>query len=372
MRLTYLTLESLRPGSAGYTHVHEIIRGLEKRGWDVSLYHPHYPDGKRPASLLRRMIAMLRVQLRLRMEWKRGSVLYIRCHYMAFPIACVARLLGIPIVHEINGPYEDAFITYPSLNRVRRLLIWMQRQQYRWATALIAVTEGLRAWAQNEARGVRTVLIPNGANTEIFRPGVSRPAAAPSRYAVFFGGLAAWHGVLVMVEAAQHADWPADVSLVIIGDGPGGDIVRQAMPNAPHIVMTGKLSYEEMVPYIANALVGLVPISDCGGRAQTGLFPLKLFETLACGRPVIVTDFPGQADLVRSYDCGLVIPPDDPAALAAAVAHLAAATEVADAMGRRGRDAMTSAHSWDARAETTNSLLQAILPPYPSPAITPQ
>ena len=114
MRLTYLTLEALRPGSAGYTHVHEIIRGLEARGWSVSLYRPHYAGGMRPSSLLWRMIAMLRVQLRLLAEWRRGSILYIRCHYMAFPAACFARLMGIPVVHEINGPYEDVFITYPD------------------------------------------------------------------------------------------------------------------------------------------------------------------------------------------------------------------------------------------------------------------
>ena len=51
--------------------------------------------------------------------------------------------------------------------------------------------------------------------------------------------------------------------------------------------------------------------------------PNAVGEALACGKPVIVTDYPGQADLVRSADCGIVIPPDDPEALAAAVAKLA-------------------------------------------------
>lgn len=360
MRLTYLALESLRAGSAGHTHAHEIIKGLKKRGWTVTLHHPHYAGGKRPASLFMRMWAMLWVQLCLLSRWKRGSVLYIRCHYLAFPTACVARIFGIPVFHEINGPYEDVFITYPSLNRVRKVLIWMQRQQYRWASGLIAVTEGLREWAARESGGVRTVLIPNGANSEIFHPDVPRPSSAPERYAVFFGGLAAWHGVPVMVDAARHPDWPAGVSLLVIGEGPGGELVRRAAQEAPHIVMTGKLAYDALVPYIAHSLVGLVPISDSAGRAQTGLFPLKLFETLACGRPVIVTDFPGQADLVRAEACGLVISPDDPAALARAVARMAQETDESDAMGQRGRDAIVARHSWDVRAQATHDMLQII------------
>ena len=48
--------------------------------------------------------------------------------------------------------------------------------------------------------------------------------------------------------------------------------------------------------------------------------PLKLFETLACGIPAIVSELPGQADLIREGRCGLVIPCNDPTALARAVA----------------------------------------------------
>jgi len=72
-----------------------------------------------------------------------------------------------------------------------------------------------------------------------------------------------------------------------------------------------------------------------------------------------VTDFPGQADLIRDHDCGLAVPAEDPDALAAAVAKITASPEAA-AMGQRGRDAILAAHSWDIRAGATAKVLSAV------------
>lgn len=62
--------------------------------------------------------------------------------------------------------------------------------------------------------------------------------------------------------------------------------------------------------------------NNLGDRFSTGLSPLKMYETLACGVPIIVSDFPGQADLIRNGNCGLVIPPENEVSLAKAVSYL--------------------------------------------------
>src|SRR5262249_9514436 len=119
--------------------------------------------------------------------------------------------------------------------------------------------------------------------------------------------------------------------------------------------------YEETGGVVASALAGLVVINSRGGRGRTGMFPLKLFETLASGIPVIVTDYPGQADLVRTHDCGMVIPPDDAAALASAMAQLANNRAQARAQGARGRALIVKGHSWDHRAAVTAEVIMRIL-----------
>ena len=357
MRLIYLTIEAPREGQASYTHVHEIIRGLKARGWETGLYQPSYTNKDHSPGLLLRLLLSLSLQLGLWLQWKRGSALYIRGHYLAFPTALIAHIFKIPIFHEINGPYEDIFIAHPSLNKFRSVLIWMQRQQYRWATGLIAVTDELRNWVSHESQGQPAVMISNGANVELFKPGLPRPPGLPEVYAVFFGGLSTWHGVRFMISAVNHPRWPGHVHLVVIGDGQDGHILREEAEKNDHLHVLGKKPYKDIPHYVANALVGLVPILNSGNRAVTGLFPLKLFETLACGTPVIVTDFPGQADFVREHDCGLVIEADNAEALAGAVAELYIQREAASAMGMKGYESVRLHHSWDARANATHQFI---------------
>jgi glycosyltransferase involved in cell wall biosynthesis len=82
---------------------------------------------------------------------------------------------------------------------------------------------------------------------------------------------------------------------------------------------------------------------------------------LASGLPAIVTDLPGQSELVSGGRCGLVIPRGDAAALARAVAQLAADPAQAREMGRRGAALVHAAHSWRARAVEIDEVLQHCL-----------
>jgi glycosyltransferase involved in cell wall biosynthesis len=84
--------------------------------------------------------------------------------------------------------------------------------------------------------------------------------------------------------------------------------------------------------------------------------PLKLYEMLACGLPVIVTEFPGQADLVRSLEAGQVVPPDDASALAKAVSALASNPPARDKMIRAASIIKTE-HSWTNRVGEIEKIL---------------
>ncbi|MCB1562586.1 MAG: glycosyltransferase family 4 protein [Alphaproteobacteria bacterium] len=362
MKIVYLTLEAPREGQASYVHVHEIIDGLEKQGVKVRLYQPPYAAKPVSPNHFMRLLYALWLQCRLWACWERGSVLYVRAHYLAFPSALIARLFRIPVFQEINGPYEDVFVTHPSLKIFRNILIPMQRWQYRVATGLITVTQALQGWANAQGRRTDCTLISNGANTNLFKPGLSRPEDAPKRYVVFFGGLTRWHGVPVMLGAVQSAGWPENVKLVVIGDGQETPSIQEACKDTDRIVFLGKRPYKDVAPYVSNALAGLVIINNPDQRSSTGVLPLKLYETLACGVPAIVTDLPGQADLVRREACGLVIPVDDPSALASAVTRLSVYPQEAEMMGRNGHEAAVRDHSWFARAQQTLAFIKSNLP----------
>jgi glycosyltransferase involved in cell wall biosynthesis len=258
----------------------------------------------------------------------------------------------------VNGTELDLIVSRPWLRPLRPLLRWLYVSQYRCSQHLFPVANELGAWLRTEARHDRVTVVPNAANIDLFRP-IDAPAQEP--FVVFFGGLTDWHGVDLMVDAVRHPDWPAGVRLVVIGTGVRRNLIEDAVRDGLPVRWLGYRPYEELPRLIAGALAGLIPTTNPLGRSSTGLNPLKLFETLACGIPAIVTALPGQRELVAQGRCGLVVPCDDAAALAHAVRELAADPARAREMGKRGLELVRASHSWHARAVEIDKVLRACL-----------
>src|SRR4029077_9735689 len=183
----YICLQATRQGQASYAHVHEIIGGLERRGWRVQLFEPSYVKSTRDPGPLHRLIDAARLQIRSLPAILKADVVYVRAHFAALPASTWAGLRGVPVVQELNGPYDDMFIAWPQLKRARRLVVGAQRVQLSRASEVIAVTDGLAEWVRRDARPRRIAVIPNGANTELFRPSGPRRRGMPQRYAGFVG-----------------------------------------------------------------------------------------------------------------------------------------------------------------------------------------
>ena len=352
-RISYLCLQRTAEGQASHAHVHEIINELRLRGWDVALFEP--------ASKYGRLVEFLKAQLRLWRQSRGTDILYVRSHFCTLPVLLWARARGIPVVQEVNGPYEDLFIAHPWTRSLTPLFRMLIRASLRLSSALIAVTPELKTWLELQFPNMPVHVIPNGANSLLFRPEVADAGALPQPYAIFFGALAAWQGLDTLLAAVEDANWPAEVSLVIAGDGAVRPLVEAAAKANPRVQYIGKIPYRRMPAIVAGSIVGISPQNNLGGRSSTGLSPVKVFEMLASGVPVIVSDFPGQAELVREWECGVVIPADDAQALACAVAHIYRNAGIRERMGRQGRQAIERAHSWSRRALDTSKVLQHLL-----------
>jgi glycosyltransferase involved in cell wall biosynthesis len=161
-----------------------------------------------------------------------------------------------------------------------------------------------------------------------------------------------------MLAAAGLPEWPAEVRLMLVGDGVEQSKVLSAAARNRKIHYAGRRKYTDVPAIINGAIAGLSTQNSKRNHARCGFSAVKVYETLACGKPTIVTDFPGQAELIRRYACGTVIPPDNPRALAEAVGTLYRNPEMARQMGRRGREAVVSEHSWQHRADCTAAVIR--------------
>jgi len=359
-RLAYLCLQATTEGQASYAHVHEIIAGLRELGWHVDLFQPSYAGGTAPGAL-GRFVEFVRVQRRLVSTLRTGAyhALYVRGHALAWPAARAARRLGIPVVQECNGPYGDFYAVWPRARLFAPVIESMTRAQLRWADARIAVTDELASWIESET-GKPAVVIGNGANTELFRPDApsSYTEALPQRYAVFFGALSPWQEVPVLLDAARQEHWPGDVSLVLAGDGHLRADSERAAADTPRIALLGTIPYAEIGGLVARATCSLILKSE---SYTSGPSPVKLYESMACGVPVVATDIPGVGSIIRSHGCGVAIEHNTPETVAKAVAYLATNTDEAAEMGARGRAAVLESYSWRARAKASSAVLTRVL-----------
>lgn len=360
-KAAYLCLEATQEGQASHAHVHEIIKGLTRRGWQIELFGPTYRSLGALVPWYRKVLPLLDAQLRL---WRRArdvQLVYIRAHPAAFPTAIWAAIRRIPVIQEINGPLEEVTVVYPWMRYFRPLVRLSVKISLGCAKAIIAVTPQLALWAErfSPERGVHVV--PNGADTETFHPSAAPPSIRYP-YAIFFGSLTKWQGIPTLLAAVNRPEWPAGVKLVVVGDGVERPAVERAAEDNPSLVYMGKQPYRDMPALIAGSLCGLVPKTNIAGHSSSGLSPLKLYETLACGVPAVVSDMPGLAEFVVNGGCGFVVPPDDPVALAKAVATVVmAGSSSVQQMGEKARALVEREHSWDSRAAQTDDILQMVL-----------
>jgi glycosyltransferase involved in cell wall biosynthesis len=355
--LWYLCLELPVEGQASHTHVMGILRGLDARGWRTRLWSPRPRRGRRGAA--RRLFDSVTLQVRLILQWKRPDVLYVRGHFLSLPTLLWARLRRVPVVWELNGAGTDVLSSWPRARRILPLLNASADWQMRLSSTAIGVTPALARWADEHGARASHV-VGNGADTELFSPGASTTETLPDKFVSFTGTLTIWQGLDSVFAAMDRPAWPRDVGLVVIGDGVLADVVRERADADPRVRYLGRLPHGEVAGVVARSFAALSPMY-AADRIQIGVVPLKLFEAMACGVAVIVTDLPGQADIVTLNACGIVVPPNDPEAIAAAVARLAAEPDLARSMGDRARAGAVGRYSWDAAAARTHAILVDLL-----------
>lgn len=278
----------------------------------------------------------------------------------------VSRLCSKPFVVEINGIAEEAEMLRTNRSRPLLPLRARARQWMFRASRVVTVTDRLadRAREQYHLSPERITTVPNGVDVERFKPidrAEARRGLPPldGRWIVFVGNLVPWQGLDTLIRAspALHRDH-GDLRFIVIGDG----VQRHTLENLATEVGTsnrfafvGAIPHDAVPAYINASEVCVAPFSRRRNE-EVGLSPLKLYEYLSCARPVVASDLPG-LDFVRLQAAGVLIPPDNPDALADALSHLLKHPEDARAMGERGRAYVVRERSWAQTAERIEHVL---------------
>jgi lipopolysaccharide/colanic/teichoic acid biosynthesis glycosyltransferase len=220
-----------------------------------------------------------------------------------------------------------------------RVLEALARFLQRRAVRVLAVTPGmLRAFGEAGLDGSRLVLATNGSDTDLFRaaPAVAREAGGRPLTVLYAGTHGLIHGMEALLDAAERLRDRRDLRFLLVGDGVAKPaLVRRAQEaGLVQVEFRGSVPPERLVEEIHAADLCVATTRDHPLCGET--IPVKIFDYLACGRPVVAAVRGDAARLVGESGGGVVVPPEDGAALAAALAGLADDPARCRALGAAG------------------------------------
>ena len=251
----------------------------------------------------------------------------------------------------------------PSARKIARLdrreaLVWKR------ADAYITITQTLAADLNTRyGRRDRVFVVPDGASPAAPGPDRSpRHDAGPQRRvrAAYAGHLYPWKGVDVFVHALAAVP---DVDGLIVGGHPGEpDLARvtslaQSLNLGARLTITGFLAPHEVAAALAAADIFMLPNTSTA-ISERYTSPLKLFEYLARGGAIIASDLPALGEVLTHDKTALLVPPGDPAALAAALSALAADPARRHRLGDAAKS-LSATYTWDRRAERLDQAFAA-------------
>lgn len=273
----------------------------------------------------------------------------------------VCRRANIPFIIRVGGAdipgFERRFAPiYPVLTPVLRRL-WSASR------ALVVKSQGEVDLLRRTEPALNPAVIPNGVDTEWFRPAdTPRPPHSVLRI-VCVARLIERKGQRHLVEAVKRlADEGIDARLTLVGGGDGRAALEQQVRDlglAARVAFTGDISRENLPAAYQAADVFTLPSFNEG-------MSNAMLEAMACGLPVVVTRTPGVAEVVREGENGLTHDWADVPALAAHLRSLALDPARRAALGRAARETALT-FSWD---EVANVYMQifATLAVLPAPA----
>jgi len=386
--LLYLAFIDLAAQNADTIHPFEVCEGLIRRGHSVTLLTPSFRPPLEPVGFQTVRTRAQRLPLvanalhyalafpYLAQRTARGrvpDVVYARVHPPDWAlVAALKRGFGVPFVAEVN----DALAAEWRLGGLGRwklaLATTLSRRLLALADAVITVTEELRGVLLQEydLRPDRVHVVPNGTNVDLFRPldpadCRRRLGLPPDRPVVCFaGGLRTWHGVaqaVAMLPALR--DRAPDALLLIVGDGPEREALAAqaaALGVSGQARFTGRVARARVPEHLGAADVCVAPWLP-GRNTLTGLSPLKIFDYMACARPIVTTDVGGMTALVGGPRAGVVVPAEDPVALAAACGDLLDDQALRTELGANGRRAAEERYSWDRIAGQVDVICRSVL-----------
>lgn len=376
MKILHILDHSL-PIHSGYTfRTRAILKSQISMGWQVMgvtgpRYNAPQPDpaeeeglvfrrtpsvrpGRTPVGEWREVTALARRIGEVAAEWKPDILHAHSPALIGLAGLRAARRLGLPFLYEIRAFWEDAAVgngTGREGSPVYRLIRRLETHVVRRADAVAVICEGLRS--DLVARGIaadKVMVSPNGVDLDLFGDPPPPDEALAAELGLgeaevigFIGSFYDYEGLDDLVAAMPLLlERRPNAALLLVGGGPMEEALRAqaaASPAAARIRFAGRVPHQQVERYYS--LIDILAYPRKSMRLTDLVTPLKPLEAMAQRRLVAASNVGGHRELIEDGVTGTLFAPDDPAALAAALAGL---------LDDRG--------GWDERRETARAFVE--------------
>jgi len=301
---------------------------------------------------------------------KAFDLLYERYSLFSIGGCTFARKHGIPFVLEVNAP-----LVYEA-SRYRELVMddlarEVEKFLFSAADCVITVSEELQKYVQGVAPAARVEVVPNGVNIELFKEQHdmttwrSRLMAKSEKdfLVTFVGSVKPWHGVDLLIDAVELIIAKGEqVSLAVVGNGGTfhdeliNSCKERGLNNA--VTFTGAVPYESIPAVMGASDVLVAPYPDL---SQFYFSPLKVYEYMAAGKPIVASRIGQIVGLLKDGETGLLVSPGNPNELAEALMRLKQDRVLATRLGQTALREATGKHSWKKRIEQVDSIFRQLM-----------
>lgn len=262
---------------------------------------------------------------------------------------------GLPLVLEVNAPLREEAARFRTLpNPV--LAAYIEKCQFGQAAFLSVVSASLADYVVEQgARTTAVHVLPNAVDPALFHPGVDG-CAVRQQYGLqnrqligFVGRPRPWHDLQTLLHAFArlHAE-DGRYHLLLVGEMPpelADQLAELGIAGA--VTMTGAVHHNEVPAHIAALDVAVSPHPALGDFYFS---PLKLFEYLACGVPVVTAEIGQPAQIVQHGKIGHLYKPGNAKSLARRIRTLVRHPHHAHKVAWQGAEMVLQNHTWDGNA----------------------
>lgn len=369
MKIAYICLDKGVPvfGEKGSSiHIQEVLNGLKKRNASIKLF-TNKIGGDKPKELEDIQVYDLPIldnssktksfveseNQKIKEIIKREGpfdFFYERYSLWSFGAMEYAKSNNIPSVLEVNSPLIEEQTKYRGL-KDPSVAKWVADRVFSAAKEILAVSEGVESYL-NSCSSTREKIhvIPNGVNPDRFRENKRILDSTEDETFVigFVGTLKPWHGLSTLVEAFEvvHQQNP-NTQLLIVGDGPEKNNIIQDLKDRNLLSatkFTGSVPHSE-IPSLLNSMnVAVAPYP----RMENFYFsPLKVFEYMMAGLPVVASNIGQLNDLIQNEKNGFLYPPENIEALSKILLRLKENSHLRQTIGTAAKAHIIQNHTWD-------------------------